>query len=347
MDWDGRCIRVCAATLMCAGLLRLSASGVLAPLGQALENPDVASFLVYMQTGRVVRLHSELPPKPTIPDAPTVPIAAEAPPAPVTVPANAATQPELPVFSAEDFSAVDITYDCNYEPDMEALLSEKLDWDLHTDEPSILIMHTHTTESYTPSPGDTYEETSAYRTLDPAHNVLSLGELITNRLEEAGIHVLHDTAFHDYPSYNGSYSDAAASTEKILEENPQIQLVLDLHRDAADTPTGQMSTECSIGSETAAQLMLVVGTDAGGLENPGWKDNLSVALKLHTLLERENPGICRPMNFTYHRYNQHLGKHALLIEIGAAGNTLPQAKLAANALADAIIALSNGTSSPN
>ncbi len=343
MDWEGRCIRVCAATLLCAALLRLSSSGILAPLGQALEDPNVASFLVYMQTGRVVRLGPE-PPTDAASDQTSPPVQTQAP---ATAPAAAPAQSDIPVFASEDFDHVDITYNCNYEPDMQALLSQSLDWDLHTDEPSVLIVHTHTSESYTPLPGDSYVESSAYRTLDPAYNVLSLGELIKNRLEEAGIPVLHDTSFHDYPSYNGAYSDAAASTEEILQEHPNIQLILDLHRDAADTPTGQLVTECSIGSETAAQIMMVVGTDAGGLENPGWQDNLSVALKLHAQLERENPGICRPINFTYHRYNEHLGGHALLIEIGAAGNTLPQAKLAANALADALIALSNGTASPN
>ncbi len=343
MDWEERCIRVCASALLCAGLLRLGSGGFFAPLGQALEDPNVASFLVYMQTGRVVRLS---------PDPPTTPAISGAAPDPE--PAEAASVPQhrsdLPVFCADDLSCVDITYNCNYEPDLQTLLTQSLDWDLHTEQPSVLIVHTHTCESYTRCPGDTYTETSAYRTLDPGYNVLSLGELVTQRLEDAGIHVIHDTAFHDYPSYNGSYSDAAASTESILQEHPDIQLILDLHRDAADTPTGQLVTECSIGAQTAAQLMMVVGTDAGGLDNPGWRDNLSVALKLHTLLERTNPGICRPINFTYHRYNQHLGGHALIVEIGAAGNTLPQAKLAANALADAIIELSNGSNestSPN
>ncbi len=340
MDWEGRCIRVCAGALLFAGLLRLSASGFLSPLGQALEDPGIASFLVYMQTGRVVRLSPE-PPVTPIMGSPQIPTEE------TSAPTTAATEASLPVFCADDLSRVDVTYNCNYEPDMEALLTQPLEWDLHSESPSVLIVHTHTSESYTRCPGDTYTETSAYRTLDPGYNVLSLGELVAARLEDAGIHVIHDTSFHDYPSYNGAYSDACASTEEILAENPGIELILDLHRDAADTPTGQLVTECSIGIETAAQLMMVVGTDAGGLDNPDWKDNLSVALKLHAQLEQVNPGICRPINFTYHRYNQHLGKHALIIEIGAAGNTLPQAKLAAGALADAIIALSNGTSSPN
>ncbi len=335
MNWEGRCIRTGAAAVLLAGMLRLTASGFFAPLEQALEDPLLTSFLVYTQTGRVVRLTPEPPPAPAISQT--------APPAP--------SRPEeaekLPVFSADDAARIAVTYQCDYQPDMGSLLEQELDWDLHTDQPSVLILHTHTCESYTRCPGDTYEESGDYRTLDPGYNVLSLGELVANRLEEAGIHVIHDTAFHDYPSYNSSYTNAADSTQAILDANPGIQFVLDLHRDAADTPTGQLVTECAIGSELSAQLMMVVGTDAGGLDNPGWEGNLSVALKLHALLEQENPGICRPINFTYHRYNQHLGPHALIVEVGAAGNTLPQAKLAANALADAIIALSNGTDSPN
>ncbi len=212
------------------------------------------------------------------------------------------------------------------------------------EEAGIHVIHDTAFHDY-PSYNSSY--TNAADSTQAIYNVLSLGELVANRLEEAGIHVIHDTAFHDYPSYNSSYTNAADSTQAILDANPGIQFVLDLHRDAADTPTGQLVTECAIGSELSAQLMMVVGTDAGGLDNPGWENNLSVALKLHALLEQENPGICRPINFTYHRYNQHLGPHALIVEVGAAGNTLPQAKLAANALADAIIALSNGTDSPN
>ena len=335
MNWESRCIRTGAAAVLLAGMLRLTASGFFAPLEQALEDPLLTSFLVYTQTGRVVRLTPEPPPAPAI--SQTVPPA----------PSQETEIADRPVFSADDAARIAVTYQCDYQPDMGSLLEQELDWDLHTDQPSVLILHTHTCESYTRCPGDTYEESGDYRTLDPGYNVLSLGELVANRLEEAGIHVIHDTAFHDYPSYNSSYTNAADSTQAILDANPGIQLVLDLHRDAADTPTGQLVTECAIGSELSAQLMMVVGTDAGGLDNPGWEGNLSVALKLHALLEQENPGICRPINFTYHRYNQHLGPHALIVEVGAAGNTLPQAKLAANALADAIIALSNGTDSPN
>lgn len=329
MNWEQRCLRCCAAVLLCAVLLRLGESGALAPLGAALENPAVASFLVYLQTGRVVRVSAQA--------LPTEPPATE-PPEP-----TAPEQKTLPTFTAGDLSLVSVEYNCSYDPDLESLLTEPLDWDLRADEPTVLILHTHTTECYTKTAADSFVETSSFRTLDPGYNMLCLGDIVAAALEEAGIGVIHDRQFHDYPSYNGSYAHAASSTKEYLEQYPGIRLILDLHRDAADTAYGQMSTSCTIGGQTAAQLMMVVGTDAGGLDHPDWEENLSLALKLQVTLEQKNPGICRDLNLTYQRYNQHLGDRALLIEIGAAGNTLPQARLAAQALAEAIIALADGS----
>ena len=318
MGWEQRNIRFCAGVLVFAAVLRLWAGGTLAPVGQALRSPEAASFLIYLQTGRVVR---RVPPP-------------EAEPVQETIPREAA-QPA--VFRAEDAALVDIDDTCGRNPDAEKWLTEPLDLDLAGPEPKVLILHTHTTESFAQT-ADRYEETSPYRTLDPGHNMLALGDLLAEILEEAGIGVIHDRAFHDYPSYNGSYNHAASSTKAYLEEYPTIELVLDLHRDAADTAAGQLVTRCSIGGETAAQLMFVVGTDTR-LKHPGWERNLSLALKLQVLLEQENPGLCRDLNLTKNRYNQHLGPYALLVEVGAAGNTLGQAKLAARELGEAIVKL--------
>ena len=319
MDWERRCIRVCAASVGLAIVLRLWAGGALVGVGQALENSAAASFLFYLQTGRVVRMVPEEPEEPQT-------ICQTEPPqiTPLT-------------FTDQDARLITLDRDCDRSPDVEKLLIQTLELDLTGDEPKVLILHSHTTESYAQS-GDRYEETSPYRTLDPGHNMIALGEIVAEILEEAGIGVIHDTTFHDYPSYNGAYSHAAASTKDYLAQYPSIELVLDLHRDAADTPTGQLVTKCSLSGETAAQLMFVVGTDTR-LNHPDWEDNLSLALKLQVLLERENPGICRDLNLSKNRYNQHLGNRALLVEIGAAGNTLEQAKLAARELGEAIARL--------
>ncbi len=318
MDWEQRNIRFCAGVLACAAALRLLSGGALAPVGRALQSPETASFLIYLQTGRVIR---------TLPE----PVA---PPVPETA---APVRAEQVSFRGSDAALVDLDDNCGQAPDVEKWLQEPLDLTLTGPEPKVLILHTHTTESFTQTQ-DRYTETSPYRTLDPGHNMIALGEILADILKEAGIGVIHDTAFHDYPSYNGSYSHAAASTKAYLEQYPSIELVLDLHRDAADTTSGQLVTRCSIGGESAAQLMFVVGTDTR-LKHPGWERNLSLALKLQVLLERENSGICRDMNLTKNRYNQHLGPYALLVEVGAAGNTLAQAKLAAKELGEAIVKL--------
>ena len=315
MDWDQRCIRFCAGLVLSAMALRLCAGGALIPLGQAVTNPEAASFLLYLHTGRVVRAAPELAYR--APDPP-------------------ATEPESPVtFAPGDAAAISVDNGTALRPDMGALLAMDLDLKLRGDEPTVLILHSHTTESFT---GGGYAETSPYRTLEPGHNMLALGALVAEILEEAGIGVIHDTAFHDYPSYNGAYTHAAQSTKSYLEQYPSIRLILDLHRDVADTPSGQLATACSLEGEKAAQLMFVLGTDER-LNHPDWERNLSLALKLQTILEREHPGLCRDLNLTRNRYNQHLGELALIVEIGAAGNTLDEAKLAARELAKAIIRL--------
>ena len=319
MDWEHRCMRLCAGVLIFAVLLRLMTAGALLPVGRALGSERAASFLLYLHTGRVIRLG----PTPTEPDP-------EPPP-----PGTAGTEP--PVFDAGDLALVELMDEPGLCPDLETLLAAPVALDLADGAPRVLILHSHTTESFTQTQ-TRYEETSPYRTLDPGHNMIALGKILADILTEAGIGVIHDTDLHDYPSYNGSYSHAAASTKAYLEKYPTIQLILDLHRDAADTPTGQMATKCTIGGESAAQLMFVLGTDKR-LKHPDWEDNLSLALKLQILLEQENPGISRGLSLSKNRYNQHLGPYALLIEIGAAGNTLEEAKIAARELGESIARL--------
>ena len=320
MDWEQRCIRLCACVLVCAVVLRLWSAGALVPVGQALQSDQAASFLMYLQTGRVVRQVPE-------PEARTT--------EPQTEPVR---ERETPRFTEEDVGLIGVDNECGQTPDLAALLTRSLDLELTGSGPRVLILHSHATEGYTQTADACYEESSEYRTLDGGHNMIAIGRIVAGILEDAGIEVIHDTQLHDYPSYNGSYSHAAASTKQYLEENPTVELVIDLHRDAADTASGQLVTRCSVGGEASAQLMFVMGTDTR-LDHPDWEENLSLALKLQVLLERENPGICRDVNLSRNRYNQHLGKRALLVEVGAAGNTQAQAELAARELGEAIVTL--------
>ncbi len=331
MDNREKCLRIGGAAILCALVLRIFASGILDPVVAWILKPETQSFLLYLETGRIVRFSPSFPEKSNSDG--------ESPP-PVED-AQEVLAPAAPVFSTGDGADLEIRYSCPLRPDLESLLLSPLEWDLTGEEPTVLILHTHATESYTQN-GEAYTESSAYRTLDGDYNMLSVGETVAEILEENGITVIHDRALHDYPSYNGSYSHARKAIAAYLEEYPSIRLVLDLHRDASGDLNNQLKTQATVDGEPSAQLMLVMGTNAAGLKHPDWEKNLALGLKLQAQLERMAPGITRPMILRSQRFNQDMTPGSLLIEVGAAGNSHDEARLAAQTLARAIVALSQG-----
>lgn len=335
MELERRSLRIGAAVIVCAILLRLLSGGMAGRVVHALGSPEMTSFLLYMETGRIVRPMEPIPstePAETASPPETEPPAETVGPAPLGRPA---------VFTAEDAALVQVRNSGGYDLDLEALLTQSLSWNLVYPEPTVLILHTHTSESYVNTEG--YTEDGSYRTLDERYNMLSIGDRITELLENRGISVIHDRELHDYPSYNGSYTHARAAIAAYLEEYPSIRLVLDIHRDAAEDSSGnQIATTATVDGKTAAQLMLVVGSNAGGQSYPNWQQNMALAVKLHAQLEKLAPGICRPISFRSQRFNQDLSPGAVLVEVGAAGNTRQQALLAAEVLAQAILALAYG-----
>lgn len=334
--------RVGCTAVLCAVLLRLFAADAFSRAAAFLTKPDTLAFLIYLETGRDVRsslyapdlLHYPAESAPAVPRPPRQP---EPEPIPEAPEEPAMVVPELPTNGA----AIPVSYACSLRPDLQALLDAPLPWALSPGGPAVLILSTHTTESYTKA-GEDYSESSPYRTLDENYNMLSLGSLVAARLEAAGIGVIRDDSLHDYPSYTGAYSHARKSIQACLAAYPTIRLVLDLHRDAADSGGGQLRTAASIAGEPGAQLMLVVGTNASGLKHDDWQENLSLALKLRQILEELSPGITRPLNLRSQRFNQDLAPGALLVEIGAAGNTHGEALRAAEVLSDGIISLLAG-----
>lgn len=315
--------RVGLTAIAAALLLRLWSMGLPERLLTWLKSTDGAAFLIYAETGRNVRFSPSL--EAFSPDF------VESPPASAPV----ETVPSVPNFSEAEVP--EITYAANKNPDLAKLLTAPLEWDLYGETPTVLILHTHSTESYTKQ-GEDYAETSPWRTLSEEYNMLSIGAEVAAILTEAGIPTLQDRQFHDYPSYNGSYVDARKGIQAVLEEYPTIQLVLDLHRDASGGEGGQLRTLAQVEGEDSAQLMVVLGTNYKHYE-----ENLSLGLKLHAQLQRQNPGIMRPLQLRSQRFNQDLCPGALLIEVGAAGNSHKEAMIAARQLAKAIIALASGS----
>ena len=329
MELRQRTRSFCIWVMLCAALLRLTAAGVPVKVLDWLVQPDRVPLLIYLETGRDVRFSASLREK-------TAHFRES--PAPVL------PEPEAvrPTFSAAEAETVEMYYGCSLRPDLGALVEAPLRWDLTGEGPKVLILHTHATESYTRQ-GEEYEESGEYRTLEEGYNMLSIGDRVAEILEAAGIGVVHDRQLHDHPSYNGSYVSARKALGELLEENPTVELVLDLHRDASASGGKQLRTAAQVEGKTAAQLMLVVGTNAAGQGHDRWQENLALALKLHLLLERENPGIMRPLQLRRQRFNQDMSPGALIVEVGAAGNSHAEAVAAAERLALAVAALAGGS----
>jgi len=323
LDHQSRARRVGVTAILCALVLRLFSAGVPRRVAAFLTQPNIAAFLIYLETGRDVRFSPSL--------AAFSPGFVESPPPAIPEP----TEPPLPSYSGAE--EIELYYAASVQPDLEELLTRPLDWNLTGEAPTVLILHTHSTESYTRQ-GEPYVETSRWRTLDENYNMLSIGQLVADLLAEAGIQSVQDRTVHDYPSYNGSYVHARKSIQEYLEEYPSVRLILDLHRDASGTEKSQMRTLASVNGTASAQLMVVLGTN-----HENYEENLSLALKLHAQLEAQSPGITRPLQLRSQRFNQDLSPGALLIEVGAAGNSHPEAMLAARELAKALIVLAKGT----
>ena len=208
--------------------------------------------------------------------------------------------------------------------------------------PQVLILHTHGSEAYTMPPGLEYEPTSECRTTDCTCNVVRVGDELAGVLEAAGLTVVHDTTLHDYPEYSGAYDRSLTAAKAYLEQYPSIQFILDVHRDAISDGNGGMYKVVSdVAGQNAAQLSFVVGTDGGGLEHPLWQENLKLAAAITQCLAEDYPTLMRPITVRNSRYSQHLTTGTLLVEVGAAGNSLDEALLSArllgNALAEVIL----------
>ncbi|MCM1132679.1 MAG: stage II sporulation protein P [Ruminococcus flavefaciens] len=193
-----------------------------------------------------------------------------------------------------------------------------------TDEPQVLIYHTHTTESFEPYVRDNLDADFNYRTTDETKNMIMVGNAIQAELEAQGIGVIHVTEIHDYPSYNGSYGRSRESIVPILEQYPSIKVALDIHRDAISNSDFAAQPYIEIDGKEAAQIMIISGCDDGTLDMPNYMNNFHFACNLQQQFERDYPGFTRPILFDYRHYNQDLTNGSLLIEVGSHGNTLEQ-----------------------
>ena len=225
------------------------------------------------------------------------------------------------------------TYDFN----PAELINEKLKFDCKGKGPHILVIHSHSSESYTATDKNYYLPTDPDRTEDINYNVVRVGTEIVDTLKINGIEAVHDTSLHDYPSYNGSYKSSLASVKKYIEQYPSIKIVLDIHRDAMVQADGtKLKLVADVENKKAAQIMLLTGSNQGGLDHPDWRENLKFAMKLQRTINNMYPGLTRPVSFTKERYNTHTTYGSIIVEVGTTGNTLEEALVSARMVGNAV-----------
>ncbi len=212
--------------------------------------------------------------------------------------------------------------------DIEKILGERIDLSVTKDKPSVLIFHTHTTETYQILDRGFYETDFRTRSQSDAVNMVRVGKAICAEIEKAGYGVIHDTVIHDH-SYNGAYAHSRETIEKILKDNPSIQVVLDIHRDAIQLSDGtKIKPTAKIKGKKAAQIMIISGCQEEGnpITNlPDWRYNLTFAVHLQNKLEELYEGITRPLYFCPRSYNMNVSHCSLLVEVGSDANTLEEA----------------------
>lgn len=211
--------------------------------------------------------------------------------------------------------------------DVTKLLKKDMTLAADADGPQILIYHTHSLEGYKDSKeGDLNE------------SVVGLGDYLTEILTERyGLKVMHDKGTYD-TERDRAYGVAGPALEKILEENPSIEVVIDLHRDGVAEDT-YLLTE--VNDTVMAPIMFFNGlsyTNKNGkldsLKNPNLQTNLAFSLQMELLASEYYPGLSRGIYLKGLRYNLHYCPKSLLVEVGAQTNTLQEAMNAMPPLAD-------------
>lgn len=218
---------------------------------------------------------------------------------------------------------------------IDAELSEPLELAPKADgRVEVLIMHTHATESYEGYDSEYYDTRNTWRSTDNNENMVAVGNVIEEELKKAGIGVVHDTQQFDYPSYNGSYDRAAVAVKEYLAQYPDIQLILDVHRDGIQRDTTTIVKPATeIDGEPAAQIMILCGSDPGVGD---WGENLRTAAAVTNLLESRYPTLTRPIYFSTGRYNMDLSGGTILLEFGSQANTLEEALTSARLTGQAL-----------
>lgn len=216
--------------------------------------------------------------------------------------------------------------------DGEKLLSMDVSLERISEEPQILVYHTHGTEAYIDSKKGVEADT-----------VVGMGDILCEELTKRGFSVLHDRTTYDYvngkDNRNYAYTTARPQIETLLEEYPSIEVILDIHRDSG------AARKTTIDGKDTAQIMLFNGLcrNADGpisyLQNPYLDDTLAFSLQLNLLGKERYPGLMYKLYLKNYRYNMHFTGHCMLVELGTQNNTVEEAQNGVRHLAELLYEL--------
>ena len=245
-----------------------------------------------------------------------------------------------PYSASLSYDKVYIKNATNLKIDIKSLLNSKISFKIEkNNNPQVLILHTHATETFMETDTEVYTDSYTSRTTDKTKNMIKIGEIVEKNLNNAGIKTIHDKTLHDYPNYSGSYTRAATTINSYLKKYPSIKVVLDLHRDAiTGSDNAKQKLVTKINGKKAAQVMIVMGSQSGTVDNfPNWKENLKLAVKVQQNLEKDYPTLARPLSLTSKNYNESLTKGSMLLEFGTDANALDEAIYSAEMVSKALI----------
>lgn len=227
----------------------------------------------------------------------------------------------------------------NFDIEQELDIRPNINVETNSDSPQVLILHTHTTESFAHGYNGKFPAGYNFRSKDESRNIVAIGAIIANILNENGINTIHSNALHDYPVFSGSYARSEVTAKYYLEKYPSIEIVLDVHRDSIARADGtRVRPLANINGRNTAQIMLLNGAQYGRVSSlPNYRENLRFGLRVQQSMEEKFPGLSRPLMLNDQRYNQHLANGALLVEVGSEVNTFSEAVNAAEFFARSLV----------
>ena len=214
------------------------------------------------------------------------------------------------------------------KPPQKESLSDRLD----SEGALVGIYHSHTSENYGNKGYQSHAEAGE------KGDVVKVGDYLANYLQkEYGIETAHSPRVHD-ETYSQSYLESLQTSQRVVQDNPNLKMMFDIHRDAIGEAEEDLITTTINGQRVARIMIVVTGNDY--LSNPHWRKNLTFAKRLAKKMEQMYPGLLRRVEMINNRrYNLHVHQRALLLEVGGAKNSLQEAKRSIRLLGNVIAEL--------